>query len=65
MKIILIYAASWMGMVILTVLNGAIREKVYGQLMRELSAHQSSTFIALILLGAYIIYMVPYWGLAD
>ena len=28
MKIYLIYAASWLGMVILAILNGAIREKV-------------------------------------
>jgi len=61
MKIILIYAASWVGMVILAVVNGAIREKVYGQLMPELLAHQLSTFIALILLGAYIWCLTGVW----
>ncbi len=54
MKIVLIYAASWLGLVILAILNGAIREKAYGPFMRELPAHQLSTFIGLILFGGYI-----------
>ena len=41
-------------MVILAVLNGAIRTKTYGQFMNELSAHQLSTLIGLILFGLYI-----------
>jgi hypothetical protein len=54
MKVILIYAACWLGMVVLGIFNGAIREKFYGAIMRELSAHQLSTFIGMILFGAYI-----------
>ncbi|MDF1592405.1 MAG: hypothetical protein P1P89_12890 [Desulfobacterales bacterium] len=54
MKILLIYAAGWLGMVFLAVLNGAIREKVYGPFMHELSAHQVSTVTGIILFGAYI-----------
>jgi hypothetical protein len=61
MKIIPIYAASWLGMVILGVLNGVIRDKVYGQLMRELSAHQLSTFIGIIVFGAYIWCLTGAW----
>ncbi|MDY6837257.1 MAG: hypothetical protein SWH78_04705 [Thermodesulfobacteriota bacterium] len=53
MKILLIYAANWVGMAIVAILNGAIREKVYGPFMGELSAHQLSTLMGLILLGAY------------
>lgn len=41
-------------MVILAIINGAIREKLYGQFMSELSAHQWSTFFGIILFGAYI-----------
>jgi hypothetical protein len=41
-------------MVILAILNGAIREKAYGQFMRELSAHQLSSFTGLVLFGVYI-----------
>jgi len=54
MKTLLIYAASWVGMAIVAILNGALREKVYGPFMGELSAHQLSTLMGLILLGAYI-----------
>jgi hypothetical protein len=54
MKIVLIYAASWIGMVILAILNGIIRERVYGQFMHELTAHQLSTFIIIILSAVYI-----------
>lgn len=46
-------------MVALAILNGAIREKLYGPSMRELSAHQLSTFIAIVLFGIYI------WTLAN
>ena len=54
MKIIMLYAISWVGMVILAILNGIIREKTYAHCMRELSAHQLSTFIFIILIGLYV-----------
>lgn len=41
-------------MVILAILNGTIREKAYGKLMGELTAHQLSTLAGLILFGVYI-----------
>ena len=49
-----IYAIGWIGMVILAIMNGAVREKIYGPHMRELSAHQLSTVIGLIIFGLYI-----------
>ncbi|MEW6671730.1 MAG: hypothetical protein AB1427_08495 [Thermodesulfobacteriota bacterium] len=54
MKTMLIYAAGWGGMAVLAVLNGALRVKVYGPYMQELSAHQLSTFVGIILMGLYI-----------
>ena len=54
MKTVLIVAASWTGLLILAVLNGAIREKAYGRFVPELSAHQLSTGIGIILFGAYL-----------
>lgn len=41
-------------MVIIAVANGIAREKLYGQSMSELSAHQLSTLIAIMLLGIYV-----------
>ena len=54
MKIYSIYAAGWLGLVILAIFNGVLREKTYGRFMSELSAHQLSTGVVLIILGVYI-----------
>ena len=53
MKTILIYISSWIGLVILAILNAAVRQKGYGKYITELSAHQVSTFIFVILIGVY------------
>ena len=50
----MIYAVFWIGMVVIGILNGIMREYLYGQLMPELSAHQLSTLIGLVLFGIYI-----------
>ena len=54
MKTIFIYAACWIGMVVLAILNGIMRESLYKQYMHELTAHQVSTLILLILFGIYV-----------
>ena len=54
MKYNVIYAAGWVGLVILAILNGTIRVTVYGPFMSDLSAHQVSTAIGLSLFGIYI-----------
>ena len=53
MKSILIYVSSWIGLVVLAILNAAVRQKGYGHFISELSAHQISTFIFVILIGVY------------
>jgi len=54
MKNILIYLVSWLGMTLIAIFNGTIREKTYGRTLRALAAHQLSTITMLILLGFYI-----------
>ena len=54
MKTLPIYAAGWAGMLVLAVLNGALREKGYGRFVRELTAHQLSTAMGMVLFGIYI-----------
>lgn len=61
MRTIIIYAASWIGMVILAIVNGAVREKLYGPFMGELSAHQLSTLSGIILFGLYIWILTGIW----
>lgn len=54
MKVVLIYAGGWLGMVVLAILNGLIRERIYAPRMNELSAHQVSTLCGLVVFGVYI-----------
>lgn len=54
MKTVIIYAAAWIGLAVLAVINGTVRQKSYGRYMSELSAHQLSTLIFIALMGAYI-----------
>ncbi|MBN1434448.1 hypothetical protein JW921_06780 [Candidatus Fermentibacterales bacterium] len=59
MRLLLPYAAGWLGMAVLAVLNGVVREKTYGRRMGELRAHQLSTLIIIALFAAYV------WGLTG
>jgi len=53
MKLLIFYAIAWLGLVVLAILNGLIREKTYGRVMAELSAHQLSTLTGLLFFGVY------------
>lgn len=57
MKLILIHTTSWVGLVILAIINGAIRQKMYGQFMTELLAHQLSTLTLVILIGVFVYFI--------
>lgn len=46
--------AAWCAMLAISVANGALRDFSYGRFISKLAAHQLSTFIGLILLGAFI-----------
>ena len=65
MKIVVKYTAGWIGLVVLAIINGAIREKGYGQFMTELSAHQLSTVIGLCLFGLYIWIFTGLWRIES
>lgn len=54
-----VYALAWLPMVLIGIINGIIRQSVYGPLMAELTAHQISTFTVMALLGAYM------WGVTQ
>ena len=63
MKSILIYVSSWIGLVVLAILNAAVRQKGYGHFISELSAHQISTFIFVILIGVYTYFIAGVFAL--
>ena len=52
-------------MVILAIINGIIREKIYAQYMSELAAHQLSTLIAIILFGIYIYFLTGIFNIQS
>jgi hypothetical protein len=66
MKInVLKYTTGWAGLLVLAILNGAIREKVYQPFMSELSAHQLSTAMGLCLFGIYIWFLTGTWRIGS
>jgi hypothetical protein len=59
------YIAVWFGLLIIAIVNGAIRESVYKQYLGDLLAHQVSTFTGIILFGVVIYYISKRWPLAS
>jgi hypothetical protein len=55
----------WIPMVFVAILNGIIRNSVYQKYTGELTAHQISTFTAIILFGFYIWLIIPYLKLQS
>ncbi len=53
MRTVLFYMAAWLGLAVLAILNGTVREKGYGRRMPELAAHQLSTAFGIVLFGVY------------
>ena len=48
------YLIAWLVMLLVSIVNGAVRDFAYGKYMDELSAHQLSTASSVILLGIII-----------
>lgn len=54
MKTLFIYICAWVGMVVLAIVNGIMRNNTYSHSMSELAAHQLSTILLILLFGIYI-----------
>ena len=65
MKIFLVYIVGWLGLVVLAIVNGVVRERTYGKILRERSAHQLSTLTGIILFGIYIWSLVGIWRMES
>ena len=48
------YVLAWLPLVMIAMLNGALREGLYGKYLGELRAHQVSTVSGVLLFGVYI-----------
>jgi len=55
------HIAAWLGMMVLAVLNGVVRDRFYGPRVGDLAAHQFSTGILLVAFGAYFYALQKLW----
>jgi hypothetical protein len=62
---ILRYAVLWLGLPVIGILNGAIREIAYKDALGELSAHQLSSFIIVLLISVYVWVLGGRWKLSS
>jgi len=47
------YSLLWLGLAVLGVLNGILRNALYSDILGELRAHQVSTIVLIVLIGLY------------
>jgi len=59
------YVLAWLPLVLIAVINGALREALYGKYLGELRAHQVSTVSGVLLFGLYIWALVRVLGLES
>lgn len=59
------YLIAWFAMLLVSVLNGTVRDYTYGRHMPELFAHQLSTLIGIVLLGAVIRLYMRRWPFSS
>lgn len=62
---ILKYTIAWLGLVVVAIINGAIREKGYKKYMSELRSHQVSTVTGIILFGVCIYIFSLIWKIQS
>ena len=55
------YILLWFVMLIIAICNGALRETTFGKVMPELRAHQLSTLIGGVFMGAFIWLVIHEW----
>lgn len=59
------YAAAWLLMPFIAIINGALREVVYKNSMGELTAHQVSTLTIIILFSTYVWLLTRKWEIES
>ncbi len=59
------YLVAWLGMMVLAVANGGLRDVLYKDRVGELAAHQISTAALLVLLTAYFWLVTRLWPLRS
>jgi len=55
------YVLAWVGMLGIAIANGALRQATFGTVLPELRAHQLSTLIGSVLMGAFMWVVLRWW----
>jgi len=55
------YVLAWFPMLVIAIANGALRQFTYARVMSEPHAHQLSTIIGSVCIGAFIWYVIRTW----
>ena len=59
------YFLAWFPMLVLAVANGALRQATFAKVLPELRAHQLSTLIGALVIGAFIWFVIRVWPPAS
>jgi hypothetical protein len=59
------YAYAWFGMMVLAIINGSVRDFVYKPHVGDLTAHQISTVVLIVLLAGYILLLTSIWPIKS
>ena len=59
------YTPAWLGLVVVAIINGAVRNEVYGKHLKELTAHQISCFTGMALIGLCTWVLNLWWKLES
>ena len=59
------YFLAWFPMLVLAVANGTLRQATFAKIMPELRAHQLSTLIGALVIGAFIWFVIRVWPPAS
>jgi len=59
------YSFAWVGMVLLAITNGGLRDLLYKSRLGDIAAHQLSTVLLLLLLAGYFRLLASAWPLAS
>ena len=59
------YFLAWFPMLVLAVANGTLRQATFAKIMPELRAHQLSTLVGALVIGAFIWFVIRVWPPAS
>jgi len=59
------YSLLWFLLAVIAILNGTLREKVYGKYFSELTSHQISTITGILLSGAVVYCVHRFWPIES